>query len=391
MRRFAFVLAVALLTGVSLSWGVAAAETRSPDPRPLTLAQSAPATPRIWQVVSGTADADVVFITQDPDGSLFIWVNTDTYRFSAGLVPKVVVDGGAGADSITVTDAVTAGLTIYGGTGDDVIDVNGSGAVYVDGGPGADWIQGGTGLGLLFGGDGGDRLSVRGDAGVMAGGPGTDVYSGGSASTRIFAQADESIDSPGLVTWVNLSSTDNLGHAPGYVLDVTGDADFRQRVGSDLTTLLSVPNGRKLLTALGNAELRVGLEPTTGGNLTTILDSANAFLRAGGGRGSGSVSTIAYNPYQTVVDYGLRTWEKRPPIVGLVHELVHALNAATGTMQPGEDASGVYNLEYQAIGLPFNGIDFRWTSKADPSPDNPKVYTENGFRALLGIDERTAY
>jgi hypothetical protein len=130
---------------------------------------------------------------------------------------------------------------------------------------------------------------------------------------------------------------------------------------------------------------------STGGNSTTIPDAACEFLKAAGGHGNGSVSDIAYNPYETVVDDGAQVWETRPPIVGLVHELVHALNAATGTMQPGKDARSVYKLELQAIGLPLNGIDFRWTSKADASPDNPKVYTENGFRALLGIDERTAY
>ena len=151
------------------------------------------------------------------------------------------------------------------------------------------------------------------------------------------------------------------------------------------------PTGANCSPALGNAALPVGLEPTTDGNLTTIPDSANAFLRAGGVHGAGAASVISYNPYQTVVDYGLQPWRRGHPSSAWSTSCVHALNAATGTMQPGKNALGVYKLELQAIGLAFDGIDFRWTPKANANPDDPKVYTENGFRALLGIEERTAY
>jgi len=178
---------------------------------------------------------------------------------------------------------------------------------------------------------------------------------------------------------------------PGYVLHVIGTTAFRQRARSDITSLRSVPDGRKLLTSLDNAGHAVSVKQTTGGNDTTILDPTTAFLRAGGTHGAGSASVVSYNPFETAIEGGAQAWQRRPPIVGLVHEFVHALNASTGTLQPRKDATGVLRLELQAIGLPFKGIAFRWTPRAAVSPNNPQVFTENGFRALLGIAPRTAY
>jgi len=391
VRRLAFALVVASLTGVLLSSCLAAAQTLPPRSAALSLPEATAAPSKPALVISGTAGADVIAIHQNLDGSLTVTVSGRPQSVAAADVPRLVVDGGAGNDTITAEASVTEGLTIFGGAGNDVIDVGGSGTVYVDGGPGSDTILSGTGLGLLFGGAGNDQLTVRGAAGIMAGGPGTDTYAGGSNSTRIFAQGGEKVDSPGRVTRVSLSSTDAAGHVPGYVLHVIGTTAFRQRARSDITSLRSVPDGRKLLTSLDNAGHAVSVKQTTGGNDTTILDPTTAFLRAGGTHGAGSASVVSYNPFETAIEGGAQAWQRRPPIVGLVHEFVHALNASTGTLQPRKDATGVLRLELQAIGLPFKGIAFRWTPRAAVSPNNPRVFTENGFRALLGIAPRTAY
>ena len=391
MRRLAFVLAVASLAGALLSSGVASAQTLPSSSVALSVPETPAASSSAPLVVSGTAGVDIITIHQNVDGSLTVTVNGHPQTVAALDVPRLVVDGEAGNDTITADATVTEGLTIFGGAGDDVIDDGGSGAVYVDGGPGRDIIRGGTGFGLLFGGAGNDQLTVRGAAGSMAGGPGTDAYGGGSSSTQLFAQRGEQITSPGRVTWVPLGATAAAGHAPGYVLQAGGTAAFRRQVSSAVTALLSVPGGRRLLTALDDAGHAVSVTRTTGGNDTTILDPAEAFLRAGGKRGAGSDSALSYNPYETTIDGGVQVWQRRPPLVGLVHELVHALNAATGTMQPGKNATGVSRLELQAIGLPFKGIAFRWTATAAASPKNPRVFTENGFRALLGLVPRAAY
>jgi Ca2+-binding RTX toxin-like protein len=391
VRRLAFVLAVASLTGVLLSSSLATAQTPSPWSGTRWLPESPAAASAAALPISGTARPDAIAIQQAPDGSLTVTVNGRAHRVPAADAPRIVVDGAAGGDAITADAGVSEGLTIYGGAGDDVIDDGGSGTVYVDGGPGDDIISGGTGLSLLFGGTGDDQLIVRGADGGMAGGPGADTYAGGSSSTRVFAQKNEQVTSPGRVTRVPLGSAAAAGHAPGYALQTRGSAAFRRQVSSAVTALLSVPGGRKLLTTLDGAGRAVGVTRTSDGNGTTIIDPAAAFLRAGGRRGAGSDSAVSYNPYATTIDGAAQAWQRRPPLVGLVHELVHALNAATGTMQPGQNASGVSKLELQAIGLPFKGIAFRWTPQAAARPNNPRIFTENGFRDLLGLVPRTAY
>jgi len=387
VRRIAFVVVLASLTGVLPSSCLAVARAAA-DPLSLPEAPAAASAPL---VVSGTAGADVITILQNAGGSLTVTVNGRARTVAAADVPRLVVDGGAGNDTITADAAVTVRLTIFGGSGRDVITDRGAGADYVDGGPGNDAVTGGTGLCQLFGGAGSDRLTLRGATGLMAGGPGADTYAGGSGAARIFAQRGERITSPSRVTFVSLGTKDASGRAPGSLVHVTGGVAFRARVAADMTSLLSIPNGRKVLTALDNAGHAAGVAPTTGGNATTILDPAPAFLRSGGGHGAGSASVVSYNPYETTIESGALAWQTRPPIVGLYHELVHALNAATGTMQPGRNAAGVQKLELQAIGLKFKGIAYRWTPAAAAGPANPVVFTENGCRALLGIARRTAY
>jgi hypothetical protein len=379
---------VAFLVGACLSPALATAQAA---PLALSLPESSTAGPAL--VVSGTAAADVITIGQNPDGSLAVSVNGHLTSVPSVDVPRLSVDGGAGNDAITVQASVQVDLTIFGGPGGDVIADHGAGNDAIDGGPGNDKLSGGSGSDLLFGGAGSDQLTLNGPGGLMAGGPGTDSYAGGTTATRVFAQRGETITSPGHVTYVSLGTRDASGHAPGYLLHLSTGASssFRQRFAADLTSLLSLPDGRKLLTALDNAGRRVSVTPTGGGNQTTVLAPAGAFLKTGGVHGSGSGSAIAYNPRETTIETGAQPWQHRPPFVGLYHELVHALNAATGTMQPGKSAAAVLKLELQAVGLPFKGIAFRWTAGTPASSANPTVFTENGLRALLGIARRTTY
>ena len=342
-------------------------------------------------VVYGTGGSDLVTVHANGDGSLVVTVKGRARTVAAADVPRLIIDGGAGDDRITVDAGVAADLMIFGGPGDDAIVDLGSGDDFLDGGPGSDTIQGGTGADLIFGGSADDALTLGGAGGAMAGGPGADSYAGGTSSSRVFAQRGEADASPGGVTYVPLGSRDRAGHPPGYLVHVSGTAAFRQRVAADLTDLLSLPNARRLLTALDDAGRVVTVTSAGGGNETTIYQPADAFLAASGAHGSGSASTVAYNPLETTIAGDTLSWQHRPPLVGLYHELVHALNAATGTMQPGRNAAGAAKLELQAIGLSFKGIAFRWSPRSPARTANPAVFTENGMRALLGLPRRTSY
>jgi hypothetical protein len=397
VRRFAFVLAVTALAGAILTSCVALGQAEAlpsgppSPPAPLSLPEALAPASGSAVVIAGTVGADVITIHQDAGGSLTVTLNGRARVIGAADAARLVVDGGSGSDVITADASVTVPVTIFGGAGNDTVSCRGSGTVYVDGGPGNDAIAGGSGPGMLFGGAGNDQLVLHGAAGTMAGGPGADTYAGGDATSRVFAQRGETVASPGRVTFVPLGPKDASGHAPGYLVHVAGSAAFRQRVSSDITALLSVPAGRALLTALDDAGHAVSVAQSSAGNQTTVPDPTGAFLKLGGAHGAGSAATISYNPYETIVDSGTQPWQARPPIVGFYHELVHALNSTTGTMQPGKNAAGVPKLELQAIGLPFKGIVYRWGPTSVASPANPRVFTENGCRALLGIARRTAY
>ena len=386
-----------LLTGALVSSGVALAQSRStrsgppPVPEPLSLPETLAPASGSALVIAGTAGADVIVIHQNAGGSLTVTVNGRSRLVATADAARLVVEGGAGNDFITADASVTVPLTVFGGAGNDAISSRGSGTVYIDGGPGNDTIGVGSGLAMLFGGAGNDQFALRSASGIMAGGPGTDTYARGDPTSRVFAQRGEKVTSQGRVTFVPLGSRDASGHAPAYLVHIVGSAAFRQRVSSDVTALLSVPAGRALLTALDDAGHAVRVTQSSAGNQTTVPDPTGAFLKPGGAHGAGSAAAISYNPYETIVDSGALPWQARPPIVGFYHELVHALNCATGTMQPGKNAAGVPKLELQAIGLPFKGIAYRWNPAAAASAANPRVFTENGCRALLGIARRTAY
>ncbi len=121
-------------------------------------------------------------------------------------ISQVTVDGGAGNDEITVDSAVTIGVAMRGGDGDDKL-YGGSGNDSIDGGAGKDLIKGGLGDDQINGGagtdtiygefgndtiDGGDEDDVidgGSDNDTIRGGAGNDKLSGGSGDDLIYGQA----------------------------------------------------------------------------------------------------------------------------------------------------------------------------------------------------------
>jgi hypothetical protein len=125
----------------------------------------------------------------------------------------------------------------------------------------------------------------------------------------------------------NVRLSDNYG----------GDKD---KVEKDLEKIYNTPGGNKLIKDLNSTGQPVLIGPPggypdkTGGNETDYNDDKNAV----NGKGTGSVVTYdprnedAFNPHNPDDP----AWEKRPPAVGLAHELIHADHAAHGDVVPGE-------------------------------------------------------
>src|SRR5207247_8000755 len=137
-------------------------------------------------------------------------------RFSG--VHKIIVDGGAGNDTIDLSGVSSSiDVTVHGGAGNDHI-IGGDGNDTIFGDTGDDTLEGGKGNDTISGGDGDDVImggmgddTLMGDAGVdtITGGDGKNTLSGGAGDdsliggggTNTFSAADfgshETIDASG--------------------------------------------------------------------------------------------------------------------------------------------------------------------------------------------------
>ncbi|WP_245942232.1 M91 family zinc metallopeptidase [Sphingomonas gilva] len=116
----------------------------------------------------------------------------------------------------------------------------------------------------------------------------------------------------------------------GTAITIEGDLAFQQATVSALADIMKTPAGAKMLSDLESSGKKVKIVPTTGGNAVGYDSVTNASVGPDGKPGSGSNSTIKFNPTKTTVGSGTESWQNRPTGVGLAHELVHSTHAAHG-------------------------------------------------------------
>ena len=147
------------------------------------------------------------------DGPLVV-LGGDGPEHLIGVLGLVLLDGGAGADTLEAAGAVG---TLLGGAGDDLLTVQAAGSGMVaDGGEGNDRLLGNNTVNLLFGGAGNDELqgyagddSLFGGSGddtliggdgndMLEGGPGADLLRGGNgADTYVINDLNDTVDEDG--------------------------------------------------------------------------------------------------------------------------------------------------------------------------------------------------
>ncbi len=399
----------------------------------------------------GTGNDDVQ-VTQRDDGTLDVSVNGESYemrlaenqeltlRTGAGndtinVAPNVkvniVVDGGAGDDSITTgagddridggagddtistgagrddifgntgNDKIEAGAgddVVYGGDGDDTMLGN-DGVDFLEGGKGKDDLDGGAGKNMLSGGLDDDIIRSGADGNRIYTGGGTDTVEGVTNSDKVYAQ--QGVDAVNFAAGqrdngqvvVNVELNSKLGTQG---VKVEGSDAFRQRVEAEIEFLRSSPNGQQMLAEFDAA--------AANGNTVTIKELANEqngyaqTLGRGdaeisnGKAGEGSDVQISYNP-----SFHMDAFPA--PVVVLYHEMSHAYNGVNGTFQPGTysgtgpDNGQVPNAERQAVGLETSAqpFDFDGDPSTPATTHNPIDLTENGLRRELGLPDRPSY
>lgn len=398
------------------------------------------------QVVFTTgAGNDDVQVTQRDDGTLDVSINDEAYAVRLGDGQELTIRSGAGNDVINVASNVRVNIVVDGGAGDDSI-TTGAGDDRVDGGSGDDVIAGGAGRNDLFGNSGADAIQGGDDVNIVHGGDGddilragagtnfieggagadaihgggrSDILSGGTGNDRIVANdgriyagaGEDVIDGAGVGATVYAEVGDlvnaAIGARPtvvnveidssvGSTITVEGSEAFRQRVQAEMDFLRSSPSGQQMLAEFDTAAAAKG-------NSLTIKELANeqngyaqTFSRdadiRNGRAGAGGDVDISYNPSFHMDGFPA-------PVVVLYHEMSHAYNGVNGTFQPGTyrgegpDSGSVPNAERQAVGLETSAAPFDFDNNpATPATtSNPDHLTENGLREELGMPDRPSY
>lgn len=315
-----------------------------------------------------------------------------------------IIDGGAGDDYI---EGGLGNDYIRGGSGDDVIyGLNGDDSIragegndYVDGGKGNDNIRLSSGNNIAFGGNGDDIIRAGDGNNVLVGGRGSDSIKAGEGKNKITADsADkvkagensktshvESIDIPENIT-VNAAH----GSTSAPVTGNNSNIGFTERVQSDLASLAALSTGQTMLNALAANGKSINIVDTDAGNYCSYYQDG-ATLKEDGSASYGSDSTVAYDRARTLISYD--DWGKRPPIVGMYHEMSHSYDAGAGVLDgryfnydgtPAENTEngGVKAAELQAVGL---------GDVSDQVQMNPEGISENALRKALNLERRDKY
>lgn len=162
----------------------------------------------------------------------------------------------------------------------------------------------------------------------------------------------------------------------GDNMTIEGTPEFIQRTLNDLAVINATETGNSLLDSVLSSDLPVRIVATTEGNSVSGVGPEGWLTDDGAGPpGSGSGSTVNYNPDRQQIGDGSEPWMTRPPAVALAHELVHVEQAQNGTWSDNE-TGGTLDDELQAVGLP-------------PFEDHP--HTENAVRDELDQPQRPYY
>ncbi len=308
----------------------------------------------------------------------------------------------------------------YGGRGDDFLFDDGGEQNYLEGGKGNDkLIAMNAGRNILSGGRGDDMIQSWGHDTVYTGLGKDDVLNVVGDDTVYGQDKEDHIASLfGHTNIVNVDIPDTLDIfglkipiAQGSSsIKMEGSTPFVDRMEDDIDMYRASPTGQQMLRALDNAHANEPGAPTVtlkeaprsylGTREVTTSVEGHTLVRDGANviKGKGADATVEITPanpsyvrtsYSATVDDPLNqagVWF--PGSVWLYHELSHSYNQVTGTYQPGHTAH-----ERQAVGLENGGLlyDFDGDPATPPTTANPRVLTENGMRAEMGIPERPFY
>ena len=254
------------------------------------------------QVVGSTEVDDIRVTSTGAGGEVLVSLNGIVENFSG--VTDVRVNGYSDDDVINVTLGGNSfvSATINGGSGDDIITLNGRVRGVIHGDEGNDVIFGGSGPDEIFGGDGIDELFGRGGADFIDAGfeflqnPGVHVLEGGNGADVIIGSAgdDEILGNNGADTIEGLGGddvidgglgNDSINGGPGMDEIHGGFANDEINGGPGDDLITGGPGLDTLIGSLGDDEIfgGAGADQLFGGQGNDlILAGPEADFAAGG-------------------------------------------------------------------------------------------------------------
>jgi Ca2+-binding RTX toxin-like protein len=170
-------------------------------------------------IINAGAGNDVVYAWGAGNKTINGGTGNDTINVQEGS-GNTLINGGEGNDRISVTDYAadnTDRHTIFGGTGDDSIQVSGSGVFTVDAGSGKDFMDIGASNGTFDAGEGDDDIyAVFANGNKISGGAGNDfIFLDTSLSTGDVVLGGIGDDTIVTTSILELDPTDPTNPVPG--------------------------------------------------------------------------------------------------------------------------------------------------------------------------------
>ena len=183
---------------------------------------------------------------------------------------SVVGNQMSGNDTIAYTNNSGAGMTFYGGAGNDTITISGPNADMLIGGDGNDTLNGGDGNDSLDGGAGNDILNGGAGDDTLIGGDGNDVILIGNATDHGVGEAIDGGAGTDVIRFTSTSAGQTLVLAPGVTAVESVVIGTAAGVTTGLTALnvdasavgsglsLTGNNGANILTGTGFGDVLTG-------------------------------------------------------------------------------------------------------------------------------------
>jgi Ca2+-binding RTX toxin-like protein len=305
-----------------------------------------------------SGDPTILDVDDGADGTV-------EHSFDRATFTAVVVEGGGGADVLSVSNAngsfTDETVTLRGGDGADTL-TGGTGSDTLDGGPGADVLDGNTGSDLLLGGTDDDQFGWDpGDS--------SDTLDAGTGHDRLRFTASNAAEQIGLTDVADhVRLTRDVG---GVVLDLDGleALDLSLLGGADVLTVadlqgtdLTTLDADLALNGSGDGQVDVIAVPpaTTIGRdaATTVIDGLGAQVRVRNGSAGDRIAVTGTAGSDVVVFEG-------SPSTDLVSAVAGGTDVVVDGITPGLTVS---LTAVEALGIDLGAGDDTFTATGNLAP-----------------------